>query len=95
MALSLEQINRIAHLARIEITEAEAHEVSHKLVGIFGLIDEMQSVDTTGVPPTAYAQDLVLRLREDRVTEHNQREHFQQNSPATEGGYFLVPKVIE
>ncbi|MEN9559479.1 MAG: hypothetical protein RLZZ502_690 [Pseudomonadota bacterium] len=95
MALELAQIHRLAHLARLHITEVEAADVSQKLNSIFGLIDQMQAVNTQGVSPTAHAQDLVLRLRPDVVTERDQRDHFQQNAPASEEGYYLVPKVIE
>ena len=66
-----------------------------KLGGVFKLIDEMQAVDTTGVAPMSHGLDMVLRLREDAVTEINQREKFQKNAPQSEAGYFLVPKVIE
>ena len=66
-----------------------------KLDGIFKLIDEMQAVNTKGVEPMSHGLDMVLRLRDDVVTEVNQREHFQKNAPQAENGYFLVPRVIE
>lgn len=95
MSLTLEQVRRVAHLARIEISEAEAQSTLGHLNGIFTLIEEMQAVDTTGVEPMAHAQDLAQRLREDRVTEADQRAAFQAVAPETEGGLYLVPKVIE
>jgi aspartyl-tRNA(Asn)/glutamyl-tRNA(Gln) amidotransferase subunit C len=95
MSLTLEQVRRVAHLARIKISEAEAQSTLGHLNGIFTLIEEMQAVDTTGVEPMAHAQDLAQRLREDRVTEADQRAAFQAVAPETEGGLYLVPKVIE
>jgi aspartyl-tRNA(Asn)/glutamyl-tRNA(Gln) amidotransferase subunit C len=95
MSLTLEQVRRVAHLARIEISDAEAQSTLGHLNGIFTLIEEMQAVDTQGVEPMAHAQDLAQRLREDRVTEIDQRAAFQGVAPETEGGLYLVPKVIE
>ena len=95
MSLTLEQVRRVAHLARIEISDAEAESTLGHLNGIFSLIEEMQAVDTRGVEPMAHAQDLAQRLREDRVTEVDRRAAFQSVAPETEAGLFLVPKVIE
>ena len=95
MSLSLEQVRRIAQLARIEISDAEAESTLGHLNGIFSLIEKMQAVDTRGVEPMAHAQDLAQRLRDDRVTETNRREAYQAVAPETEAGRYLVPKVIE
>jgi aspartyl-tRNA(Asn)/glutamyl-tRNA(Gln) amidotransferase subunit C len=95
MALSLDDIQRIAHLARIEITPAEAVVVGKKLDGIFELIGRMRAVDTTGIVPMSHAQDLMLPLREDRVTETDRRDDYQRLAPAAQDGLYLVPKVIE
>ena len=95
MSLTLEQVRRVAYLARIEISDAEAENTLGHLNGIFSLIEEMQAVDTQGVEPMAHAQDLAQRLREDRVTEHDRRQAFQAIAPETENGLYLVPKVIE
>ena len=95
MSLTLEQVRRVAFLARIEVSDAEAETTLGHLNGIFTLIEEMQAVDTRGVTPMAHAQDLSQRLRDDVVTEQNQREAFQAIAPETEGGLYLVPKVIE
>lgn len=95
MSLTLEQVRRVAHLARIEVSDAEAHSTLGHLNGIFALIEEMQAVDTTGIEPMAHAQDLAQRLREDRVTEIDQRAAFQAVAPETEAGLYLVPQVIE
>ena len=95
MSLSLEQVQRIAHLARIEISESEALTTQTHLNGIFRLIEQMQAVDTTGVEPMAHAQDLSQRLRDDAVTEEDRRAAYQAVAPETEAGLYLVPKVIE
>ena len=95
MALSLDDVRRIAHLARIEITSVEAEEVRAKLDSIFELIGRMRAVDTTGIVPMSHAQDVSLALREDKVTELDQREVYQSGAPAVAEGLYLVPKVID
>ena len=93
MALTIPDIKRIAHLARIEINDSEADKTLNKLTGILALIEEMQAVDTTGISPMSHSQDVVQRLREDVVTASNQRDAFQRNAPAVDRGLYLVPKV--
>jgi aspartyl-tRNA(Asn)/glutamyl-tRNA(Gln) amidotransferase subunit C len=95
MALSPADVQRIAHLARIEITPQEATEVRLKLDSIFELIEKMRAVDTTGIVPMAHAQEVVLPLRDDVVTETDQRELYQSVAPAMQDGLYLVPKVVE
>ena len=104
MALSIEDIKKVAHLARIEISDADANSTLSKLTGILGLIEQMQAVDTVGIEPMSHSQDLSQRLRDDVVTRTNLREEFQKNAPtlgngsakqAVAGGLYLVPKVIE
>jgi aspartyl-tRNA(Asn)/glutamyl-tRNA(Gln) amidotransferase subunit C len=95
MSLTLSQVHRVAQLARIEISEAEAGTTLGHLNGIFTLIEAMQAVDTQGVEPMAHAQDVAQRLREDRVTEADRRDAYQAVAPETESGLYLVPKVIE
>jgi len=95
MSLTLEQVQRIAHLARVEISESEASTTRDHLNGIFELIEQMQAVNTSGVEPMAHAQDLSQRLRDDAVTEADRRSAFQAVAPETESGLYLVPKVIE
>ena len=95
MSLNSADIKRIAHLARIEVSDTEAEATLTKLTGILGLIEQMQAVDTKGIVPMSHSQDVTQRLREDVVTETNQRELFQSIAPAGEGGLYLVPKVIE
>jgi aspartyl-tRNA(Asn)/glutamyl-tRNA(Gln) amidotransferase subunit C len=95
MALTLEDVKRVAHLARLAIDEAEARAVLSQLNDVFRLIAEMQAVDTRGVEPMSHALDVVQRLREDKVTESDQHALFQGVAPQVEGGLYLVPKVIE
>ncbi|MFZ9150018.1 MAG: Asp-tRNA(Asn)/Glu-tRNA(Gln) amidotransferase subunit GatC [Burkholderiales bacterium] len=95
MALTLDDVRRAAHLARIAIDDAEAEAALAQLTRVFGLIEEMQAVDISGITPMAHAQDLMLRLRNDAVTEGDQRQLFQSVAPEVEAGLYLVPKVIE
>lgn len=95
MSLNSADIKRIAHLARIEVSDAEADATLTKLTGILGLIEQMQAVDTNDIVPMSHSQDVTQRLRDDVVTETNQRELFQSIAPAVEDGLYLVPKVIE
>ncbi|GAB2593274.1 Asp-tRNA(Asn)/Glu-tRNA(Gln) amidotransferase subunit GatC [Nitrincola alkalisediminis] len=95
MSLDKSDIERIAHLARLDISEQEVPEYATSISSILSLIDQMQATDTDGVLPLAHPLDAVQRLRKDEVSESNQRERLQQNAPAIEDGLFLVPRVIE
>jgi aspartyl-tRNA(Asn)/glutamyl-tRNA(Gln) amidotransferase subunit C len=95
MPLSLDDVRRIARLARLEVTDAEATAVHRDLNGILGLVDELQAADTAGVEPMAHARDVTLRLREDAVTEADRHQAFQAIAPQVEADLYLVPKVIE
>jgi len=95
MSLSLDDVKRIGQLARIRVTDDEAKAYQAQLNGIFGLIEAMQAVDTTGIEPMSHAGDLHQRLREDVVSEGDRRAAFQAVAPQVEAGLYLVPKVIE
>ena len=99
MALTLTDVKRIAHLARLELADAEAEHTLDQLNDFFGLVEQMQAVDTKGIEPLAHPieqiEDVALRLREDAVTEIVQRDEFQRPAPAVQDGLYLVPKVIE
>lgn len=110
MSLSADDIGRIAHLARLELNPQEAERMRERINGFFAIVEQMRAVDTEGIEPLSHptmaaayaaagraAGDAVaaLRLREDAVSEPNQREANQQSAPAVERGLFLVPKVIE
>jgi aspartyl-tRNA(Asn)/glutamyl-tRNA(Gln) amidotransferase subunit C len=93
--LSLDQVRAIADLARIDVPTSELGRLQDELNGILAMVDAMRAVDTTGVEPMAHPQAVSQRLREDRVTETDQRELFQEAAPQTEDGLYLVPRVIE
>ncbi|MBA3033844.1 MAG: Asp-tRNA(Asn)/Glu-tRNA(Gln) amidotransferase subunit GatC [Gammaproteobacteria bacterium] len=95
MSLSLDDVSRIARLARIEISPAEATRTRDQLNGILAFVEQLQAVDTAGIEPMAHAVDVVQRLRPDTVTEPDRRDDFQAIAPETEAGLYLVPRVIE
>ena len=99
MALTVQDIERVAHLARLELAPEETQQTLAKINGFFDLVTQMAAVDTEGVEPLAHPAALTgqvaLRLREDVASEPNQREASQVSAPAVERGLFLVPKVIE
>jgi aspartyl-tRNA(Asn)/glutamyl-tRNA(Gln) amidotransferase subunit C len=99
MALTPQDVSRIAHLARLELSAAEQASLLAQLNGFFGIVEQMSAVDTTGVEPLytplSALQEVSLRLRDDTVTETDHRSLNQRSAPAVEDGLFLVPKVIE
>ena len=95
MSLNQDDVKRIARLARVEISDAEAQATQAQLNSIFELIATMQAVDTRGVSPMAHAQEVYQRLRDDVATETDCHAAFQAVAPAVENGLYLVPKVIE
>jgi len=99
MALTSQDIARIANLARLELNPSESERMLTQINGFFDIVEKMRAVDTSGVEPLAHPvaaiQDVALRLREDIASEPNNREANQQSAPAVERGLFLVPKVIE
>jgi len=99
MALTPQDVGRIAHLARLELQAQEQAAMLQQLNGFFSIVERMSAVDTSGVEPLytplSAVQNVELRLRDDVPTETNQRELNQRSAPAVEDGLFLVPKVIE
>ena len=99
MALTPQDIGRIANLARLELTPQESEPVLTQLNGFFDVVEQMRAVDTQGIEPLAHPvaaiQPVALRLRDDIASEPNNREANQKSAPAVERGLFLVPKVIE
>ncbi len=99
MSLTPDDIARIANLARLELQPDESERMLTQINGFFNIVEAMRAVDTSGVEPLAHPvaviQDIALRLREDVVSEPNEREANQRSAPAVERGLFLVPKVIE
>jgi aspartyl-tRNA(Asn)/glutamyl-tRNA(Gln) amidotransferase subunit C len=99
MALTSQDIARIANLARLELQPEESQRMLGQINGFFDIVERMRAVDTTGIEPLSHPvaaiQDISLRLRDDMASEPNQREANQRSAPAVERGLFLVPKVIE
>ena len=95
MALERSEVEKIAHLARLDLNEDDLPRTTETLNNILGLIDRMQAVDTSGVEPLAHPLETTQRLRRDEVTESNQRDAYQAIAPAVEDGLYLVPRVIE
>jgi aspartyl-tRNA(Asn)/glutamyl-tRNA(Gln) amidotransferase subunit C len=98
MALTPQEVSRIAQLARLELQPAEQAAMLSQLNGFFRVVEQMSAVDTSGVEPLytplSAVQEVVLRLRDDVVTETDHRAANQLSAPAVEDGLFLVPKVI-
>lgn len=95
MSLDADDVKKIAYLARLKIDDADIPGYVSNLSNILELVEQMNSVDTEGVLPMSHPMDAVQRLREDEVTENDQRDSFQGIAPSTEDGLYLVPKVIE
>lgn len=95
MSISANDIAYIANLARLQLSEAEKEEAATNFANILALIDQMQSADTSELEPLSHAIETSQPLREDIVTEQNQREELQKIAPKCENGLYLVPKVIE
>ena len=95
MSLPKKEVEKIAHLARISLSEQDISLDTRHLSDILNFVEQMNSVDTTGITPLAHPLDTVARLRTDIVSETNQRDHFQSIAPQIEAGLYLVPKVIE
>ena len=95
MSIERQEIEKLATLARIAIDDGTINEVSARLSSVLALVDQLQAADTTGVTAMSHPMQAIQRLREDEVTELNQREALQTVAPDTENGLFLVPKVIE
>jgi aspartyl-tRNA(Asn)/glutamyl-tRNA(Gln) amidotransferase subunit C len=95
MTLDVEHIQKLADLARLEISGSEVADVSAKLTAIVGLVDQLAAVATAGVAPMAHPMNQTQRLRADVVTEKDEHERYQSNAPLVERGLYLVPRVIE
>ena len=97
--MKLDDVQRIAHLSRLELTQAEAEAVLPQLKAVFSLVEEMQTIDTTGLEPLAhpilFLRNLAQPLRDDQVAESDHRTENMRSAPAQHDGYFLVPRVIE
>ncbi|MDH5378863.1 MAG: Asp-tRNA(Asn)/Glu-tRNA(Gln) amidotransferase subunit GatC [Gammaproteobacteria bacterium] len=95
MSLQKSDVEKIAHLARLSLSDNDIPSYATNLSNILQLVAQMNHTDTEGVEPMAHPLDATQRLRADEVTESNQREYFQTIAPAVENGLYLVPRVIE
>ncbi len=95
MALDKSEIEKIAHLARLHVSESEAEEVTTRITDILALIDQMQTVDAESVEAMAHPLEVVQRLRADDITEQDQRDELQKLAPSSENGMYLVPRVLD
>ncbi len=95
MALQPDDVVKIAHLARLAVSDDELETLQHELSGILDLVERMGELDTSEILPMAHPLDMPQRLRPDVVTEQNRREDYQSVAPLTQDGLYLVPRVIE
>jgi aspartyl-tRNA(Asn)/glutamyl-tRNA(Gln) amidotransferase subunit C len=99
MALTPQDVSRIAHLARLELSPSEEAAMLGQLNEFFSIVEQMSAVDTVGIEPLytplSAVEQVALRLRDDLVTESDRRELNQRSAPAVADGLFLVPRVIE
>ena len=95
MKLTKQQVLDIAKLARLQVTEAEIEQYQKDLSAILSFVEDMSSADVGQINEMAHPQEVAQRLREDKVTEPNERDKFQALAPAVQDGLYLVPKVIE
>ncbi|MEL0635759.1 MULTISPECIES: Asp-tRNA(Asn)/Glu-tRNA(Gln) amidotransferase subunit GatC [Marinomonas] len=95
MSINKQDVQKIAHLARLALTEEDAAQYQQSLSSVLALVEQMQSVNTDGIEPLGNPLEMTQRLREDVVTEGNRRDEFLANAPQTEAGLFLVPQVID
>lgn len=95
MSVDTATVKRVAHLARIAITEEDAERVTGELNGILGFVEQLNEVDVSGVEPMTSVIPMEMRKREDAVTDGNKAGDIVANAPATDENFFLVPKVVE
>ena len=95
MSLDRSDVEKIAHLARLAISEGDIPGYTHNLSNILDLVAQMDAVDTSGVEPMAHPLEATQRLRADEVSETDHREQFQKIAPATEANLYLVPQVMD
>ena len=95
MSLDLATVEKIAHLARLSLSPEEKQAYCQSLSKILGTLAAISEVNTDNIEPMAHPMEVTQRMREDVVTETNQRDLFLAQAPAAEAGLILVPKVIE
>jgi aspartyl-tRNA(Asn)/glutamyl-tRNA(Gln) amidotransferase subunit C len=95
MSITVEDIQKIARLAALQLKPEEIEGYQSELDAILHFVKAMDAIDVTSLDPLAHPLDLTQRLREDKVTEPDLRDQFQKIAPQVEAGLYLVPKVIE
>jgi aspartyl-tRNA(Asn)/glutamyl-tRNA(Gln) amidotransferase subunit C len=95
MSIDADQVRRIAHLARIALSEGEAEHLVGEINAVLGWVEQLQAVDVAGVEPMTSVTPMQLKMRDDVVTDGGYPERILQNAPQTEAGFFVVPKVVE
>ncbi|WP_416190764.1 Asp-tRNA(Asn)/Glu-tRNA(Gln) amidotransferase subunit GatC [Neisseria sp. CCUG12390] len=95
MALTLDDVEKIAKLSRLRLTDQEQAQTLQELNDIFAMVEKMQGVDTEGIEPMAHPHEVALRLREDRVTETDHAAEYQAAAPEVRNRLYIVPQVIE
>ena len=95
MSVDAATVKRVAHLARIRVADAEVEALRSELNAILGFVEQLSEVDIEGIEPMTSVLPMTMKRREDRVTDGGKASEIVANAPATEKGYFLVPKVVE
>jgi aspartyl-tRNA(Asn)/glutamyl-tRNA(Gln) amidotransferase subunit C len=95
MSVDAATVKRVAHLARIRVADAEVEALRSELNAILGFVEQLSEVDIEGIEPMTSVLPMTMKKREDRVTDGGKASEIVANAPATEKGYFLVPKVVE
>jgi len=95
MSVDLQTVKRVAHLARIAVSEEDAERMTGELNAILGFVEQLNEVDVSGVEPMTSVTPMEMKKRQDAVTDGNKAADIVANAPATEGHFFLVPKVVE
>lgn len=95
MSLTAADVRKIAHLARLTMSDDEVSLYTSQLSNILEFVDQMNQADTSHINPVANPLELSQRFRDDKITEHNEREQFQAIAPEVQAGLYIVPKVIE
>ena len=95
MALTASDVQKIVRLSRLHLSDEELEATENQLNKVFDMMEKMQSIPTDGIEPMRHPHEVALRLREDVVSENNQRDHYQEHAPLVQEGLYLVPKVID
>ncbi|MGU3398622.1 Asp-tRNA(Asn)/Glu-tRNA(Gln) amidotransferase subunit GatC [Brucellaceae bacterium D45D] len=95
MSVDISTVKRVAHLARIAVSDDDAERMSGELNAILGFVEQLNEVDVDGVEPMTSVTPMKMRVREDAVSDGNMADAIVANAPVTEDNFFVVPKVVE